>query len=345
MMSPTSAVCSDPSPSITSTPPLPGSDRTDFSRALSSKQRTVVIGPANIATGRRTGASCRSQLRTSGSISSTRSAVGRGSMVTGHVAIASHHDVVDELRQPRFDVVVVLGEPLVGQVHLAPGSGASRRRTRRSARSMRGAVCARSLGRPASPVRRRRAWPAASAASSASPSALTVDPVLLGQACASRCCDCFQASVSPQRLLGLDGVLVAERGRCRRSRPVPPPSAGFRLRCAFISSSTALIVSLQPVGPLEEQRVLAPQVGEHVDVGVVEQGADLVERQARPRGTPAPGAGARRRRRCSRGSRPPSGRWAPRDRCGRSGAACGPRHRSGRLPHRRSSRPCRHYRP
>ncbi len=47
MMSPTSAVCSEPSPSITSTPPLPGSERTDFSSALSSKHCTVVIGPAN----------------------------------------------------------------------------------------------------------------------------------------------------------------------------------------------------------------------------------------------------------------------------------------------------------
>ncbi len=37
MMSPTSAVCSEPSPSMTSTPPLPGSERTDFSSALSSK--------------------------------------------------------------------------------------------------------------------------------------------------------------------------------------------------------------------------------------------------------------------------------------------------------------------
>ena len=37
MMSPTSAACSEPSPSITSTPPLPGSESTDFSSALSSK--------------------------------------------------------------------------------------------------------------------------------------------------------------------------------------------------------------------------------------------------------------------------------------------------------------------
>ena len=47
MTSPTSAVCSEPSPSITSTPPSPGSESTDLSSALSSKQRTVVIGPAN----------------------------------------------------------------------------------------------------------------------------------------------------------------------------------------------------------------------------------------------------------------------------------------------------------
>ena len=37
MMSPTRAVCSEPSPSITSTPPSPGSERTDFSSALSWK--------------------------------------------------------------------------------------------------------------------------------------------------------------------------------------------------------------------------------------------------------------------------------------------------------------------
>ena len=47
MMSPTRAECSEPSPSITSTPPSPGSERTDFSSALSSKHLTVVIGPAN----------------------------------------------------------------------------------------------------------------------------------------------------------------------------------------------------------------------------------------------------------------------------------------------------------
>ena len=82
MMSPTSAQCSDPSPSITSTPPLPGSDSTDFSSALSSKHLTVVIGPANCDRPPNW-RSCRSQLRTSGPISSTRSAVGRGSMVTG----------------------------------------------------------------------------------------------------------------------------------------------------------------------------------------------------------------------------------------------------------------------
>ena len=82
MRSPTSAECSEPSPSITSTPPLPGSDSTDFSSALSWKHRTVVIGPANcdLPPNWR---NCRSQLRTSGPISSTRSAVGRGSMVTG----------------------------------------------------------------------------------------------------------------------------------------------------------------------------------------------------------------------------------------------------------------------
>ena len=48
MMSPTSAVCSEPSPSITSTPPFPGSESMDFSSALSWKQRTVEICPANI---------------------------------------------------------------------------------------------------------------------------------------------------------------------------------------------------------------------------------------------------------------------------------------------------------
>ena len=48
MRSPTRAVCSEPSPSITSTPPSPGSDSTDFSSALSWKHRTVVIGPANV---------------------------------------------------------------------------------------------------------------------------------------------------------------------------------------------------------------------------------------------------------------------------------------------------------
>ena len=37
MRSPTSALCSEPSPSITSTPPSPGSDSTDFSSALSWK--------------------------------------------------------------------------------------------------------------------------------------------------------------------------------------------------------------------------------------------------------------------------------------------------------------------
>ena len=37
---------------MTSTPPLPGSDSTDLSRALSSKQRTVVIGPDPRLTGK-----------------------------------------------------------------------------------------------------------------------------------------------------------------------------------------------------------------------------------------------------------------------------------------------------
>ena len=81
MTSPTSAACREPSPSITSTPPSPGSDSTDFSSALSSKHCTVVIGPANCDL-RPYWVNCKSQLRTSGPISSTRSAVGRGSMVT-----------------------------------------------------------------------------------------------------------------------------------------------------------------------------------------------------------------------------------------------------------------------
>ena len=76
MTSPTSAVCTEPSPSITSTPPSPGSDSTDFSSALSSKQRTVLIGPAN-SVRPPNWRNCRSQLRTSGPMSSTRSAVGR----------------------------------------------------------------------------------------------------------------------------------------------------------------------------------------------------------------------------------------------------------------------------
>ena len=75
--SPTNAVCNEPSPSMTSTPPLPGSDSTDLRRALSSKQRTVVIGPANCGRPPYWNI-CRSQLRTSGPMSSTRSAVGRG---------------------------------------------------------------------------------------------------------------------------------------------------------------------------------------------------------------------------------------------------------------------------
>ena len=50
MMSPTNAVCIDPPPSTTSTPPSPGVDRIDFSRALSWKQRTVVMRPAKAGT-------------------------------------------------------------------------------------------------------------------------------------------------------------------------------------------------------------------------------------------------------------------------------------------------------
>lgn len=45
--SPTRAQCSEPPPSMTSTPPELGSDRTDFNSALSWWQRTVVMTPAN----------------------------------------------------------------------------------------------------------------------------------------------------------------------------------------------------------------------------------------------------------------------------------------------------------
>ncbi len=82
MRSPTSAVCNEAPPSITSTPPSPGVDSTDFSRALSAAQRTVLIGPANSVRA----PNCRnwtSQLRTSEPMSSTRSAVGRNVTVTG----------------------------------------------------------------------------------------------------------------------------------------------------------------------------------------------------------------------------------------------------------------------
>ena len=47
MTSPTRAACTDASPSITRIRPSPGSESTDFNSALSSKQRTVLIGPAN----------------------------------------------------------------------------------------------------------------------------------------------------------------------------------------------------------------------------------------------------------------------------------------------------------
>src|SRR5918995_1534650 len=72
--SPTSAVCSEPWPSTTSTAPPPGSDRTCLTRALSWKQATVRIGPWK----RRRPPSCRSwrsQLCSASPCSSTRSAV------------------------------------------------------------------------------------------------------------------------------------------------------------------------------------------------------------------------------------------------------------------------------
>src|SRR6516165_9682964 len=81
MTSPTSAVCSEPAPSITSTPPAPGPDSTDFSNALSWKQRTVLIGPAN-SERPPNWRNWRSQLRTSAPMLSTRSAVGRNGTVT-----------------------------------------------------------------------------------------------------------------------------------------------------------------------------------------------------------------------------------------------------------------------
>ena len=63
-------------------PPSRGVDSTDFSSALSSTQRTVLTGPANCVRAPNW-RNWTSQLRTSGPISSTRSAVGRNITVTG----------------------------------------------------------------------------------------------------------------------------------------------------------------------------------------------------------------------------------------------------------------------
>src|SRR5699024_11349123 len=72
--SPTSAVCSEPWPSTTRTPPSPGVPRIDLSSALSWKHLTVVIGPEKFVFPPKE-MTWVSQLRTSGPISSTRSAV------------------------------------------------------------------------------------------------------------------------------------------------------------------------------------------------------------------------------------------------------------------------------
>src|SRR5699024_10095163 len=75
MMSPTSAVCRDSWPSMTSTPPGFGSLRMDFSSALSWKQDTVVMRPQNSTLPPRSW-NCVSQERDSAPMMSTKSAVG-----------------------------------------------------------------------------------------------------------------------------------------------------------------------------------------------------------------------------------------------------------------------------
>src|SRR5829696_9544803 len=91
---------------------------------------------------------------------------GAGSWIDG-----CHHDVMQELGQPGLDVVVITGEPLVGQIHLRQAPVHLVGRSCKTARSTRGAGAASSFA-SADPGGTPARLACARSASSASPSAL-----------------------------------------------------------------------------------------------------------------------------------------------------------------------------
>ena len=165
----------------------------------------------------------------------------------------------------------------------------------------------------------------ASASSSASPSAL-----MSSQSCLVSCGDPLLGllpgvGVAPA-LLGLGGVLLAERGGAEDLDLFLGGQLDAFAVCVhqFLHCFDGV---LQPLGVLQQQLVLPLQVREHVGSSGRRAARGSRRAAARRTGTPAPGAAARYRRRCSRGSPPRCARSAPPDRCGRSGAGCAPRHR------------------
>jgi hypothetical protein len=95
--------------------------------------------------------------------------------------------------------------------------------------------------------------------------------------CETRCCDCFHASVSPQRSSASAAYSSPECGRADELDLFLRGELDALAVCIhqFLHCLDGV---LQPLGLLQQQPVLPSQVPEDIGARVIEQGSDVVER-------------------------------------------------------------------